>query len=88
MPAESKVIATRNKTMSVATTAELTCPICGVAQESKIPTDSCQFFYDCVGCGSVLRPKEGNCCVFCSYVDEQCPSKQNDSAGYRGIPIS
>src|SRR5664280_1528719 len=30
-------------------------------------TDACQFFYDCMGCGARLKPKPGDCCVFCSY---------------------
>ena len=62
--------------MEVVTRARLTCPQCGYVQETDMPTDACQFFYDCVNCKSVLRPKEGNCCVFCSYADTLCPSKQ------------
>ena len=31
------------------------------------PTDACQFFYECEGCRVLLRPKKGDCCVFCSY---------------------
>src|ERR1039458_7997935 len=30
-------------------------------------TDACQFFYDCMWCGARLKPKRGDCCVFCSY---------------------
>ena len=41
-----------------------------------MPTDACQFFYDCSNCKTVLRPKEGDCCVFCSYTDTICPVKQ------------
>ena len=29
-----------------------------------MPTDACQFFYDCKGCGARLKPKPGDCCVF------------------------
>jgi hypothetical protein len=32
-----------------------------------MPTDACQFFYDCKGCGERLKPKLGDGCVFCSY---------------------
>jgi len=32
-----------------------------------MPTDACQFFYECAGCKRILRPKTGECCVFCSY---------------------
>jgi hypothetical protein len=31
-----------------------------------LPTDACRFFY-VPGCGARLRPKPGDCCVFCSY---------------------
>jgi hypothetical protein len=41
-----------------------------------MPTDACQFFYVCHGCGERLRPKPGDCCVFCSYADSQCPPMQ------------
>lgn len=41
-----------------------------------MPTDACLFFYDCLGCGAKLRPKAGDCCVFCSYGDTPCPPKQ------------
>jgi hypothetical protein len=41
-----------------------------------MPTDACQFFYDCKGCGVLLRPKPGHCCVFCSYGTVPCPPIQ------------
>ena len=41
-----------------------------------MPTDACQYFYACVGCGVVLKPLPGDCCVFCSYADQVCPPKQ------------
>ena len=51
----------------------ITCPGCGAAKIETMPTDACQFFYDCTGCGTLLRPKPGDCCVFCSYGDVSCP---------------
>lgn len=57
-------------------TSILTCPECeGVSQET-MPTDACQFFYDCRHCGAVLRPMDADCCVFCSYGDAPCPPIQ------------
>jgi hypothetical protein len=41
-----------------------------------MPTDACQFFYECVQCKTVLRPKAGDCCVFCSYGSVKCPPVQ------------
>ena len=66
--------------VEVVTEAVLTCPNCGRAQEAEMPTDACQFFYECTACGSVLRPRRGDCCVFCSYADTVCPSKQAKAA--------
>lgn len=54
----------------------ITCPVCGTSKVETMPTDACQFFYDCTGCGTVLRPKPGDCCVFCSYGDVACPPMQ------------
>ena len=49
----------------------LTCPHCGHKATETMPTDACQYFYDCQGCGTVLKPKAGDCCVYCSYGDVQ-----------------
>ena len=54
----------------------LTCPKCGRAQDLAMPTDSCLFFHPCAGCGALLSPKPGDCCVFCSYGSAKCPPKQ------------
>ncbi|MGA9034361.1 MAG: GDCCVxC domain-containing (seleno)protein, partial [Pseudolabrys sp.] len=45
----------------------ITCPKCGHQATEHMPTDACQYFYDCKGCGERLKPKVGDCCVFCSY---------------------
>jgi hypothetical protein len=42
----------------------LTCPNCAHRATEAMPTDACQFFYDCKGCGTRLKPKPGDCCVF------------------------
>ena len=55
----------------------LTCPHCGHPSQETMPTDRCIYFYDCRGCGQVLRPKPGDCCVFCSYADTPCPPVQD-----------
>ena len=38
----------------------LTCPHCGTAKTETMPTDACQYLYDCTGCGTVLKPKAGH----------------------------
>ena len=54
----------------------LTCPKCGKRSTETMPTDACQYFYDCPHCGALLRPQAGDCCVFCSYGDVPCPPIQ------------
>ena len=43
-----------------------------------MPTDACQFFYECEGCNELLRPLPGDCCVYCSYGSVKCPPIQLD----------
>ena len=60
-------------------TSTLTCPSCGHRSTDEMPIDACQFFYDCKGCGVVLRPNKGDCCVYCSFGDMPCPPIQEGS---------
>lgn len=43
-----------------------------------MPTDACLYFHDCTMCGALLKPKAGDCCVFCSYGTVPCPPVQLD----------
>jgi len=52
------------------------CPICKATKTEIMPTDACQFFYECAECKTLLRPKAGDCCVFCSYGSVPCPPIQ------------
>jgi hypothetical protein len=63
-------------TATISLRSTITCTHCGHRRTEIMPTDACQFFYDCSGCGRVLRPKTGDCCVFCSYGDVPCPPIQ------------
>lgn len=54
----------------------LTCPECGGCTTNTMPTNACQFFYDCPHCKATLRPHTGHCCVYCSYGDVPCPPVQ------------
>jgi hypothetical protein len=56
----------------------ITCPECGHKEKETMATDACQFFYECKGCGVVLKPKSGDCCVFCSYGTVPCPPVQEN----------
>lgn len=71
-------------TNAVILRSTLICPECATATTETMPTDACQYFYDCRGCGVVLKPKAGDCCVFCSYADVPCPPVQIDGKGCCG----
>lgn len=54
----------------------LTCPHCGARQTADMPENACLYFFDCGGCGALIKPKAGDCCVFCSYGEVPCPPVQ------------
>ena len=56
----------------------ITCPVCGHKHEEIMPTDACQYFYDCLSCKARLKPLQGDCCVFCSYGTVPCPPIQTN----------
>jgi DtxR family manganese transport transcriptional regulator len=56
---------------------EITCPLCAHVASETMPTDQCIFFYECLSCHTVLKPKPGDCCVYCSYGDKRCPFVQD-----------
>ncbi|HTQ13833.1 MAG TPA: GDCCVxC domain-containing (seleno)protein [Rhizomicrobium sp.] len=65
-------------------TCELVCPDCGAKHIETMPADACIRIYECRGCGSVLRPRAGDCCVFCSHGSRPCPPVQIERAGGSG----
>ena len=58
------------------TVSVLTCPQCGFARREAMPTAAGQFFYEGTTCKVLLRPKPGDCCVFCSFGSVKCPPVQ------------
>lgn len=54
----------------------ITCPSCGHAEQETMPTDACQWYYECKACGELLKPQPGDCCVYCSYGSRPCPPIQ------------
>jgi hypothetical protein len=58
--------------------AVITCPICGRRTLETMPENACQYFCPCPGCDEMLRPREGDCCVFCSFGTVPCPPKQSE----------
>jgi hypothetical protein len=61
---------------AVSLNSTLTCPQCGHAKSETMPTDACQWFYECEQCHAVLKPQPGDCCVYCSYGTVPCPPIQ------------
>lgn len=66
--------------MKVVLHSTIQCPHCGFKKEEAMPTDACQWFYKCTNCDRTLTPKEGDCCVFCSYGTVPCPPIQQQNA--------
>jgi len=56
----------------------ITCPHCGHRRREPMPTDACQYFYECRACHAVLTPTSNACCVFCSYGSVPCPPVQKE----------
>ena len=61
--------------------AVMTCPYCGHKKEEQMPKYACQYFYECENCHEILKPQSGDCCVFCSYGDVDCPPVQEKGKG-------
>ena len=72
--------------LAVKLVSTITCPVCGHRRTETMPTDACQYFYECIGCKTLLKPKAADCCVFCSYGDMPCPSIQEARAS--GVRMS
>ena len=57
--------------------SEITCPLCSYKKLEQMPLNACQYYYDCKGCGELLKPNAGDCCVFCSFGTVKCPPVQS-----------
>jgi hypothetical protein len=61
---------------SVITRSTITCPSCHERFEEEMPTEACQYFWECPACHQVAKPQPGDCCVYCSYGTVKCPPIQ------------
>ncbi len=64
--------------MDIILKSTISCPECRHKEIEQMPENACQFFYECKGCGVLLKPKAGDCCVFCSYGNVPCPPIQQN----------
>jgi len=58
----------------------VTCPHCNFRSQEVMPTNFCLIRFQCKNCHAILVPKEGDDCIFCSWGDTKCPSKQSEPA--------
>jgi hypothetical protein len=58
----------------------ITCPKCEFQSEEAMPINACLFFYECTQCNEKMKPKKGDCCVFCSYGSVPCPPIQDNKS--------
>ncbi|WP_081945502.1 GDCCVxC domain-containing (seleno)protein [Thalassotalea sp. ND16A] len=65
---------------NIITVSDLTCPECGHKELLEMPTNSCQWFYECTACMTLMKPLKGDCCVFCSYGTVPCPPIQQSGS--------
>jgi hypothetical protein len=69
---------------AVELTSEITCPECGASVRETMPTNACQWFYECSACQAVISPLPGDCCVYCSYGTVKCPPIQQGASCCKG----
>ncbi|WP_423128515.1 GDCCVxC domain-containing (seleno)protein [Gaoshiqia sp. Z1-71] len=65
--------------MEIKYKSTITCPGCGYKKEETMHEDSCQFFYECENCKTILKPRQGDCCLFCSYGTVSCLPVQKEN---------
>lgn len=73
---QKKIVAIMINMNEVELKSTITCPHCGHSKEETMPTDACQYFYQCENCKTTLKPLPSDCCVFCSYGTVKCPPIQ------------
>ena len=61
---------------SIELNSTITCPECGFSKTEEMPTNACQWYYECESCKVLLKPLKGDCCVYCSYGTVKCPPIQ------------
>ena len=66
--------------MEIELKSEITCPNCNHKKIEVMPTDACQYFYECENCANVLKPNQGDCCVYCSFGTVSCPPIQENNS--------
>ncbi|OWS69441.1 GDCCVxC domain-containing (seleno)protein [Polynucleobacter campilacus] len=58
----------------------ITCPHCQAAETLEVLRGSSMHLYRCRSCSNILKPKSGDCCIFCSFGDFDCASAEQNLA--------
>ena len=58
----------------------ITCPHCSATETLEITKGYSLHLYRCFACGGILKPKSGDCCIFCSFSDLDCSSAEQNLA--------
>lgn len=58
----------------------ITCPHCQGAEILELPRGASQHLFQCRVCNAILKPKSGDCCIFCSFGDLDCSSAEQNLA--------
>lgn len=66
--------------MEIELKSEITCPNCKHSKIEVMPENACQYFYKCENCASLLKPNQGDCCVYCSFGTVPCPPIQENKS--------
>ena len=74
------------KTPTLSLQSTITCPACSHQAAETMPTDACQYIYHCKKCNAQMKPRKGDCCVYCSYGDVPCPPIQEERGACCGGP--
>lgn len=68
--------------MKIELNSVITCPQCNHQKEEEMPLNSCLHIYECEKCDELLKPKNNNECIFCSYGSITCPPMQENHLGH------
>jgi hypothetical protein len=63
------------------------CPVCKFQKEEMMKIGTHVAFYTCQECEARIKPRQNECCVFCSYGTVPCPAAQagKSSGGERKL---
>ncbi|WP_285896681.1 GDCCVxC domain-containing (seleno)protein [Polynucleobacter corsicus] len=58
----------------------ITCPDCCGQETLEISQGYSQHLYRCPSCSTILKPRSGDCCIFCSFGSQDCSNAEQNLA--------